>query len=75
MHVIRCALILTIFAFVAFDASAEILLQEDFEGDLDLTTKWRTNTPKFVYPKDGILYLDQGKSGGDYVSLRVCRKF
>ena len=75
MHAIRYALILMIFAFVAFDAPAEILLQEDFEGDLDLTTKWQTNTPKFVYPKDGILYLDQGKSGGDYVSLRSVQHF
>ena len=75
MHAIKCALILMIFAFVAFDAPAEILLTEDFEGDLDLTTKWQTNTPKFVYPKDGILYLDQGKSGGDYVSLRSVQHF
>ena len=75
MHAIKSALILTIFAFVVFDAPAEILLQEDFEGDLDLTTKWRTNTAKFVYPKDGILYLDQKKSGGDYVSLRSAENF
>ena len=75
MHAIKSALILTIFAFVAFDASGEILLQEDFESDLDLTAKWQTNTPKFVYPKDGILHLDQGKSGGDYVSLRSVENF
>ncbi len=75
IHATRCALILTILAIVAFDASAEILLQEDFEGELDLITKWRTDTPKFVYPKDGILYLDQGKSGGDYVSLRSPQHF
>ena len=75
MHAIKYTLILMIFACVAFDAPAEILLQEDFEGELDLTTKWQTNTPKFVYPKDGILYLDQGKSGGDYVSLRSVQHF
>ncbi|MDE0324201.1 MAG: hypothetical protein OXN27_09800 [Candidatus Poribacteria bacterium] len=75
MRIIGYALILTMLVFGTFDAAAEILLQEDFEGDLDLTTKWRTNTPKFVYPKDGILYLDQGKSGGDYVSLRSAQHF
>ena len=75
MRIIGYALILTMLVFGTFDAAAEILLQEDFEGDLDLTTKWRTNTPKFVYPKDGILYLDQGKSGGDYVSLRSAQNF
>ena len=75
MHAIIYALILTIFAFVVFDAPAEILFQEDFECDLDLTTQWRTSTPQFVYPKDGILYLDQGKSGGDYVSLRSAANF
>lgn len=75
MRIIGYALILTMLIFGTFDATVEILLQEDFEGDLDLTTKWQTNTPKFVYPKDGILYLDQGRSGGDYVSLRSAQNF
>ena len=75
IHAIRYLLILMILAFVAFNVSAEILLQEDFEGELDLTTKWRTNYQKFVYIKDGILYLDQGKSGGDYVSLVSAQNF
>ena len=69
-HLIGCALILMILIFVPSDVTAEILLQEDFESDLDLTTKWQTGHPKFVYPKDGILYLNQKKSGGDYVSIR-----
>ena len=72
---IRCALILAILIFGTFDAIGEILLQEDFEGDLDLTTKWQTGEPKFVYPKDGILYLNQKKSGGDYVSLKSVENF
>ena len=75
IHLIRCALILAILVFGAYNVTAEILLQEDFEGKLDLTTKWQTGHPKFVYPKDGILYLDQGKSGGDYVSLRSVKNF
>ena len=70
MHAIRYALILMILVFGAFDATGEVLLQEDFEGGLDLATKWQTGHPKFVYPKDGILYLNQEKSGGDYVSIR-----
>ena len=73
--IIGYALILAMLIFGTFDATADILLQEDFEGDLNLTTKWQTGHPKFVYPKDGILYLDQGKSGGDYVSLRSLQHF
>ena len=75
IHILRCALILTLFVFGVSDTFGEILLQEDFEGELDLTTKWQTGHPKFVYPKEGILYLDQGKSGGDYVSLRSVQHF
>ncbi len=75
IHLIRYALILALLVFGAYNVHAEILLQEDFEGDLDLTTKWQTGHPKFVYPKDGILYLNQGKSGGDYVSLRSVQHF
>ena len=75
IHLIRCALILALLVFGAHNVTAEILLQEDFEGDLNLTTKWQTGHPKFVYPKDGILYLNQGKSGGDYVSLRSVQHF
>lgn len=75
IHLIRYALILALLVFGAYNAHAEILLQEDFEGDLNLTTKWQTGHPKFVYPKDGILYLNQGKSGGDYVSLRSVQHF
>ena len=70
IHIIGCALILTMLVFGTFDVTADVLLQEDFEGKLDLTTKWQTGHPKFVYPKDGILYLNQKKSGGDYVSIR-----
>ena len=75
IHLIGCTVILAILVFGAYNVTAEILLQEDFEGDLDLTTKWQTGHPKFVYPKDGILYLNQGKSGGDYVSLRSVQHF
>ena len=45
IHVIRCALILTILAIVVFDASAEILLQEDFEGELDLNNQMENRPP------------------------------
>ena len=68
IHIIGCALILTMLVFGTFDATAEVLLQEDFEGELDLTTKWQTGHPKFVYPKDGILYLNQKKSGGEQMT-------
>ena len=51
VRIIGCALILTMLIFGTFDATAEILLQEDFEGDLDLTTKWRTNTPQICLPE------------------------
>ena len=80
IHVIRYVLILAILVFLVFEASTKVLLKEDFEGDLDLsiwkTTQWNeADWQKFVYPKDGILYLNQKKSGGDYVSLRSIESF
>lgn len=55
-------------------ASAEILLKDTFDGELD-TTIWNTGAPDFVYTEDGKLILNQKKSGGDYVSISSRESF
>ena len=65
---------------MTIDVSAKVLLFDDFESKLDWK-KWEGNkwNPKdwktHVYTKDGLLYLNQKKSGRDYVAFSSIQKF
>jgi hypothetical protein len=60
--------------FITPIVSAEILLKDTFDGKLD-TTVWNTSKPDFVYTENGMLILNQKKSGGDYVSISSKESF
>ena len=65
---------------MTIDVSAKVLLFDDFESKLDWK-KWEGNkwNPKdwktHVYTKDGLLYLNQKKSGRNYVAFSSIQKF
>ena len=65
---------------MTIDVSAKVLLFDDFESKLDLKKWWGSewnpkDWKKHVYLKDGVLYLNQKKSGSDYVVLSSIQKF
>ena len=80
-QILRWLALLTLSAMLlTIDVSAKVLLFDDFESKLDLKKWWGSewnpkDWKKHVYPKDGVLYLNQKKSGSDYVALSSIQKF